>query len=183
VRILTLLPIAALLCSCRSVPAPDTGAIAADLKQDVQQGGELVASASIRGAEAVGESVGTAYRGVQKGFDEPDNNAYGRFPQDYVTTIRKHMIRYEGVKQPASFQFGKPVRAYLNKGLLRGGTVEWQGWVVDVAIETKTAFGQPNTHEYVVRMNEGDVVEVLDKAYAGAIRRVSAQTVPASPQR
>jgi hypothetical protein len=88
------------------------------------------------------------------------------------------------VKQPASFQFGKPVRAYQNKGLLRGGAVDWQGWVVDLVIETKTPFGQPDTREYVVRMNEDDVVEVVDKAYAGAIRRVSAAgSVPAAPQR
>jgi hypothetical protein len=182
VRVLVLLAAASLLCSCTSVQGTRT--IAAELTQDVQVGGEKVASASVRGAEVVGESVGTAYRGVKKGFDPPATDAYGTDPLDYVNTIRKHMLRYEGVEQTASFQFGKPARAYQNKGLLRGGEIDWQGWVVDVAVATKTPFGQPDTREYVVRLTDGDVVEVIEKAYAGAIRRVSADgSAPASPQR
>jgi len=97
-----------------------------------------------------------------------------------VRTIRKHMHRFERVPETASFRFGKPERSYLNKGLLRGGDVEWQGWIVEVAIETTTAFGQPHTDEYVVRMNDGDVVEVLEAEYAGALRRVR-QDPPSAP--
>ena len=182
-RLPLLLAAASLLCACASTTVDSTRTIAAELSQDVQVGGEKVAAASMRSAEAVGESVGTAYHGVRKGFDEPDGNAYGRYPIDYVDTVRRHMMRYEGVKQPASFQFGKPMRAYLNKGLLRGGAIEWQGWVVDLTIETRTPFGQPDTREYVVRMSEGDVVEAVDKAYASAIRRVADAPVPASAQR
>ena len=137
-----------------------------------------MASATVRSAEAVGESVDTAYRGVRKGFEPPENNAYGPYPQDYANTIRKHMLRFEGVTGAASSQFGKPGGGYLNKGLLLGGEVEWQGWVVDLAIGTKTTFGQPDVDEYVVRMKDGDVVEVLEKAYATALTRVSEDLRP-----
>jgi hypothetical protein len=151
----------------------------------MKESGQKVASATVRGAEVVGDSVGTAYRGVTEGFEDPENAAaYGPYPRDYVNVIRKHMVRFEGTKKTASFQFGKPVKSYLNKGLLRGGDVEWQGWVVDVAIP-KIVFGKPRVDEYVVRMKDGEVVEVIDKAYAGALRRVSADTppVPAAPRR
>ncbi len=180
-RLLLLLAVS-LLCSCASARGRGSTA-AAELSKGVQEGGGKVAAASVRGAEAVSDSVGTAYHGVKKGFDQPASSDYGRYPEDYVDVVRKHLVRFEGVTEPASFRFGKPVRAYLNKGLLRGGEVDWQGWVVDVAIETKTAFGQPRVDEYVVRMTDGDVVEVVEKAYAGSIRRLAAEPTPASRQR
>jgi hypothetical protein len=131
----------------------------------------------------VSDSVGVAYRGVKTGFAEPKSDGYGPFPRDYVSSVRKHMLRFGGVKETASFQFGKPVRAYLNKGLLRGGDIEWQGWVVDLSIETKTALGQPEVDEYVVRMKDGEIVEVIEKPYASALRRVSGDpSVPAAPR-
>jgi hypothetical protein len=181
VRTLAPLLAACLLCSCSALEggAPDPEA----LKADVRQGTERVASATVRGAEAVGDSVGVAYRGVKTGYAEPRSDSYGPFPRDYVSAIRKHMLRFGGVKETASFQFGKPVRAYLNKGLLRGGDIEWQGWVVDLSIEGKTALGQPEVDEYVVRVKDGEIVEVIEKAYASALGRVSsedAQPAPAS---
>lgn len=185
VRTLVLLTAASLLSSCISLEGAVSRleSVGTGMKED----GQTVASATVRGAEVVGESVGTSYRGVRDGFQEPDDTAYGPYPRDYANTIRKHMLRFEGVKQPASFVFGEPVKSYLNKGLLLGGDIDWQGWAVDVAIQTKTPFGQTQLDEYVVRMNDGDVVEVVEKAYAGAIRRVSPEkqkpSVPAAPQR
>lgn len=184
VRTFVLLAAALSLCACTSLEGPtaDTDTWTAEMKQ----GTKKVASATTRGAVAVGDSIGTAYRGVSKGFEDPADKAYGPYPHNYVATIRKHMLRFEDVPEDASFEFGKPVRSYLNKGLLRGGDIEWQGWIVDVSIETTTAFGQPHTEEYVVRMNDGDVVEVLEKAYAGALKRVEpapAPPVPASRKR
>jgi hypothetical protein len=185
VRTLVLLIATSLLCSCASREGddPDRGKWKAELSQSTQK----AASATVRGAEVtaevVGDSVGTAYRGVKNGFAPPEDDAYGSYPRDYVNAIRKHLQRFEGVKQTASFQFGEPVRAYLNKGLLRGGEVEWQGWVVDVQVETKTALGQPEVNEYVVTMKDDDIVEVIEKAYAGALRRVGGGTpVPAAPR-
>jgi hypothetical protein len=166
------------LCGCASVEGTtaDEGAWTSDVKQ----GALTVASATARGAVAVGGSLGTAYRGVTTGFEDPGSSGFGPQPNDYVRTIRRHMQRFEGVPETASFSFGKPERGYLNKGLLRGGKVEWQGWVVDVAIETKSAFGQPRTDEYVVRMNDGEVVEVLEARYASALRRVD-RNPPSTP--
>jgi hypothetical protein len=178
----TILPVLAalLLCACTSLEG--TTADEETWTAEVKQGAGKVAQATARGAVAVGDSLGTAYKGVTTGFEDPANSAFGPYPKEYVRTIRKHMLRFEDVPETASFRFGKPERSYLNKGLLRGGEIEWQGWIVDVAIETTNAFGQPRTQEYVVRMNDGDVVEVLEARYAGALRRVSQEpaTSPAS---
>ena len=176
----TILPLFAafLLCACTSLEG--TTADEETWTSEMKQAGATVANATARGAGAVGDSLGTAYKGVTTGFEDPANSAYGPYPKDYVHTIRKHMMRFADVPETASFRFGKPERSYLNKGLLRGGEVEWQGWVVDVAIETTTAFGQPHTDEYVVRMNDGDVVEVLEAEYAGALRRIR-QDPPSTP--
>src|SRR5262245_63187862 len=141
------------LASCTSFEAANSNVGA--LTTEMKEGSQKVASATARGAEAVGESVGTAYRGVKNGFQEPDADAYGPYPKDYASTIRRHMLRFEGVEETASFQFGKPVRSYLNKGLLYGGEIDWQGWVVDLAIETKVRLGEPMIDEYVVRMKDG----------------------------
>lgn len=181
VRTLVLLLAVALLCSCTSLEG--STADTTTWTSEVKEGSKKVANATARGAEAVGDSMGTAYRGVTKGFEDPRDKAYGPYPRDYVNTIRKHMVRFEDIPEKASFRFGKPEKAYLNKGLLRGGDIEWQGWIVDLAIESTTAFGQPHTDEYVVRMNDGDVVEVVEKAYSTAIRRVSQDPVPAAPKR
>ena len=176
----TIVPLIAalLLCACASLEG--TTADEETFSSDVKQGARAVASATARGAEAVGDSLGTAYQGVTNGFEDPESSAFGPYPSDYVRIIRKHMQRFEDVPETASFSFGKPERGYLNKGLLRGGKVEWQGWVVDLAIETKNAFGQPHTDAYVVRMNDGDVVEVLEAEYASALRRVRQDAPPAA---
>jgi len=175
----TILPwfAALLLCACAS--AEGTTAAPGTFTSDVERGARTVASATARGAEAVGDSLGTAYDGVTNGFEDPEHGAFGPYPKDYVRTVRNHMQRFENVPDTASFSFGQPERGYLNKGLLRGGKVEWQGWVVTIKIETATAFGQPQIDEYVVRMNDGEVVEVLRAKYASAIRRVMQE--PASP--
>jgi hypothetical protein len=177
----TLVAVALLVCACTSLEG--TTADTETWTDEVANGTKKVASATARGAVAVGNSVGTAYRGVTNGFEDPADKKYGPFPHNYVATIRKHMFRFEDVDPSASFKFGKPVRSYLNKGLLRGGDVEWQGWIVDVSIETTTAFGQPHTDEYVVRMNDGDVVEVLEARYAGALKRVEPAPAPAPASR
>jgi len=169
----------AALCACTSLEG--TTADTDTWTSEVKDGAEKVGAATARGAKAVGHSIGTAYRGVSNGFEDPKGKAYGPYPKNYVAVIRKHMIRFSGIDENASFEFGQPVRGYLNKGLLRGGDIEWQGWIVDVAVKTSTTFGQPHVDEYVVRMNDGDVVEVMQAAYAGALKRVPADASPASP--
>jgi len=184
VRTCVLLTALALLCACASGEGPHTHR---EKWAELKEGTQKAASATVRGAEAtadaVGDSVGTAYRGVTNGFAAPENGAYGTYPRDYVNAIRKHLFRFEKVKETASFRFGKPVRAYLNKGLLRGGEIEWQGWVVDVDVETMTKLGQPQVDAYVVTMKDGEIDEVIEKEYAGAFRRIAEETpVPAAPR-
>ena len=183
VRTTVLLFAAFLLCSCSSPadPSPE----GPTWKTQMRDSSRKVASATVQGAEVVRGSVGTAYRGVKNGYAEPEHDAFGPYPRDYVTVIQKHMRRFEGVGDTASFEFGRPVRAYLNKGLLRGGEVDWLGWVVDLEIEDKTLFGQPRAVDYVVRMKDGEVLEVIDEAHAGALTRVSEASppAPAAPRR
>jgi hypothetical protein len=177
------LVLGASLSACLSACASSEGPPAGDGfgPPDVVAGTRKVAASTARGAKAVGRSLGTAYRGVSQGFQGPaDPAAYGAYPDDYVPVIRKHMLRFEGVDESASFEFGKPVRGYLNKGLLRGGEVEWQGWIVEVSIRTISAFGQPQTEAFVARLSDGDVVEVIEAAYAGALRRVPDAAPPAA---
>lgn len=132
------------------------------------------------GAKAVGKSIGTAYRGVRDGFEEPNPAGFGPFPKGFASAIRRHMLRFEDVSEDASFKFGKPERAYMNRGILAGGEIEWQGWLVDLEIGTKTFAGQIRTKAYVVRMTDGEVEEVQDAAYTGTIRRLSQDQEPAS---
>jgi hypothetical protein len=179
----TLACIAALLCLCACTSLEGTTADTETWTSEVAEGTGKVAAATARGAKAVGRSVGTAYRGVTDGFEDPASKAYGPSPKNYVAVIKKHMLRFEEIDPTAGFEFGQPVRAYLNKGLLRGGDIEWQGWIVDVQIKTVTAFGQPHVDEYVVRMTNGEVVEVMEARYAGALKRVEPKTVPASRAR
>ena len=133
------------------------------------------------GAAATGRAMGTAYQGVRDGFEEPDAKAYGPYPKGFADTIRRHMLRFEGTPKEASFRFGKPEKAYMNDCILAGGGIEWQGWVVDVEVTTKTFAGQARTKSYAVRMTNGEVEEVQDADYAKAsINRLSEEAQPAS---
>ena len=89
------------------------------------------------------------------------------------------MLRFEGVSELASFQFGRPVKGYTNKGILAGGEIEWQGYMVDVEIETKRFGGQKRSKAYVVRMHDDEIIEVLDATYAGALKRFE-ESLPAA---
>lgn len=138
-----------------------------------------VKDGAARGAEAVGDSLGTAYRGVREGFEDPEEGRYGPYPKGFAGVIRRHMLRFEGIPEDASFRFGKPEKGYMNRGILAGGEIEWQGWLVDVEVETTTFAGQKRVKPYVVRMTDGEVEEVEDGAYAGAIQRLADDTPPA----
>ena len=63
----------------------------------------------------------------------------------------------------------------MNRGLFQGGGIAWQGWLIDVQVETASRFeGQARTRGYVVRMREGEVIEVHNARYSAALRRVEA---------
>jgi hypothetical protein len=169
-----------LLFGCTSIEGPTSDVDT--WKQSWKQRAGAVADGAGRGAEAVGDSLGTAYQGVRDGFEPPKPDGYGAFPEHYAAHIKHHMQRFEGTPDDASFQFGRPVRAYTNKGILAGGQIEWQGYVVDVKIET-SRFGQKRSRDYVVRMRDGLVVEVADASYASGIARVGDASMPAAPAR
>ena len=165
--------------ACTSIDGPTSDVD--EWKKDWSTRATAVKDGAAAGAQAVGRSMGTAYRGVREGFEEPDASAYGPYPKGYADAIRRHMLRFEGVPKEASFRFGKPEKAYMNAGILAGGEIEWQGWVVDVAVETTTFAGQKRSKAYAVRMTNGEVEEVQDAAYAKAsVHRLSDETQPAA---
>ena len=125
-----------------------------------------------RGAAAVGSTLGAAYEGVTDGFDQPEDDAFGRYPSHYAEEIRKHFERFLDMPTRANYELGKPVKGYINKGILLGGGVAWQGWLVDVEVVTSSRLtGLSRARTYVVRMRDGDVVDVHDEKSIGVLRR------------
>jgi hypothetical protein len=167
----------ALLVGCTSIEGPTSDVN--QWKQTWKGRAGAVAEGAGRGAEVVGESLGTAYRGVRSGFQEPNPNGFGPYPDDYAAAVKRHMLRFEGVDEDASFRFGRPLKGYSNDGILAGGEVDWQGYIVDLEVETERFGGQKRTKAYVVRIRAGEVVEVLDATYAGALKRFDA-SMPAA---
>ncbi len=49
----------------------------------------------------------------------------------------------------------------MNKGIFRGGGVAWQGWLVDVDVETVQSLTKHRAgRSYVVRIRDGEIIEV-----------------------
>jgi hypothetical protein len=167
----------ALLVGCTSIEGPTSDVD--QWKESWKSRAGAVADGAGRGAVAVGDSLGTAYQGVREGFEEPHPTGFGPYPEHYAGAIKHHMQSFEGVPQDASFEFRRPVKGFTNKGILAGGAIEWQGYVVDVRVETRRLAGQKRTNVYVVRMSDGHVVEVLDADYAAGIQRLNG-SVPAA---
>ena len=124
------------------------------------------------GARVVGDSLATAASGVAKGFDAPDAAAFGAYPRDYPRIIQTHLVRFEGLPRKASLRFGRPVQGYINQGLLQGGGIAWQGYLVDVRAALPSRFeGQEREIAYTVRLRDGEVIEVHDARYASSLKR------------
>lgn len=168
------------LAGCTSIDGPT--ADVDEWKSGWKDRAVAVKDGAAAGASAVGESLGTAYEGVRSGFEEPDPEAYGPYPKGFAGRIKRHMVRFEDVPDDATFEFGRPERGYSNRGILAGGEIDWQGWLVDVEIGTTTFAGQKRTNAYVVRLTHGEIEEVLEAEYAGALRRPDSETQPASAE-
>ena len=115
------------------------------------------------GATAVGRGMGTAYRGVSRGFQRPEAQAeYGPYPDQYAELIPKHFVHVLDFPRNARFKLALPQRGYMNKGLLLGGGVAWQGWVVEVEVQLDGGWGrdEPVTQQYSVRIRDDFVVDV-----------------------
>jgi len=166
-------------CSSIDGPTSDVDTWKADWKDRSAR----MADGAVRAGDAMGESVTTAYQGVREGFEEPDVTNFGPYPKEYVGTIKRHMLRFEGVPDDANFQFGRPEKGFMNKGILAGGKIDWQGYLVDLNVEATTFAGQKRTKGYVVRMKDGEVVEVHAAAYAAALRRLEPTPGAAPPAR
>jgi hypothetical protein len=146
-----------LACASTSPEDPDYGQ-----PPDLAEATVAFAGAVKTGAGSFSRGMGTAYRGVRAGFEEPgDAAACGPYPKDYVTLVKRHFARVLRYGDDASYRLGRPSRGYMNHGLLRGGGVAWQGWLVDVEVETRQRMtGHRSVRGYVVRLRGGEVVDV-----------------------
>ncbi len=114
-----------------------------------------------KGAVATGKGMATAYRGMRDGFQAPEaEDGYGRYPKNYLHLVKRHFVRILHYPDNARFAFGRPVRGYMNKGIFQGGGVAWQGWLVDVKVETDRWGDEERSETFVVRLHEGEVVDV-----------------------
>jgi len=183
-RTLLLCPL--LLAGCVISPAPeaapdpepvaeeeDLGEWGARAKM-VEDGAKSVGRLGVRAGKAAGSGAKSALQGVTKGFEDPDRaDDFGRYPKDFATEIRKHFLRFREVPDDANFKFGKPQKGYRNKGILRGGEVDWHGYLVDVVVEMQSGLsGRKKIEGYVVRMRDGEIVGVVEEEYAGNLRRM-----------
>lgn len=176
-RTLLTLSLICLCLGCSSLDAPREGT--ESWKTGWKNRASKMAEGTAEGAKVVGESLSVAAKGVVKGFDDPDEAAYGAYPNEYPSVIQAHLLRFEGIPRQASLRFGRPMKGYMNKGLFLGGGVEWQGYLVDVRVAIPSRFkGQDKELAYTVRMRDGEVIEVHDARYAAALRRVETQTDP-----
>jgi hypothetical protein len=176
-RLSCVLAAAALGCASYSEPALEAEHWAQEVKSQTSR----AAGATARGAVVAGQAMGTAYQGVRNGFQPPDPNGYGSFPRDYAAAIRRHMQHFENIPASASIRFTRPEKGYLNEGVLVGGAVSWQGYLVEVEVLEQTLFAsQSEPDRYVVRMRDGDVIEVLEADYADALRWAERETQPST---
>ena len=167
--------LAALLAGCATYSAPALEPEA--WAQSMKTGASDAADATARSAVAAKAAMGTAYRGVREGFQEPDPKGYGAYPKNFAAAIRKHMVHFEDVPNGASFRFGRPEKGCLNEGLFTGGEIAWQGYLVEVEIVRSARFeSQSKPESYVARLRDGDVVEVLRADYADGLRWIERET-------
>jgi len=133
-----------------------------DLGRGVIEGSKAVGRAVSDGAVAFGRGMGTAYQGVRHGFQEPaEDAAFGPYPKGYVDLVKKHFYRVLRYPEDARYSFARPQKGYMNKGLFRGGGVAWQGWLVDVDVETVQGLTKHRAgRSYVVRIRDGEIIEV-----------------------
>lgn len=164
---LLLLACAGLGCASTSAQDPDYGE-----PPDLAEATIAFAGAVKTGAGAAARGMGTAYRGVRSGFAEPDDAAAcGPYPKNYVRLVKHHFQRVLRYPEDTSYRLGRPARGYMNQGLLRGGGVAWQGWLVDVDVETRQKLtGHRSARHYIVRLRDGEVVDVhTDDALLGRL--------------
>jgi hypothetical protein len=174
--------LAAVLALGGCVSAPPPGEPAEDWRGDAARAASRAADAAGRAGAATwsaardaGAGMKVAAHGVSNGFAEPGAGAdYGRPPRGYADLIRKHFLRVMRVPDSASFRFGRPQKGYMNEGLLRGGGVAWRGYLVDVEVVRPAAlFGDEiRSTPYVVRLRDGEVIDVHKGAEHGFLGRV-----------
>jgi hypothetical protein len=85
---------------------------------------------------------------------------YGYPPRDYREKIKNYFSNKIKRAENVHYTFSKPQKAYKRKALAYGGDIIWRGWLVDVAIETKSRTGRrERVKPYMVLFNNSIIVE------------------------
>ena len=158
---------------------PSVSDKASKAAKTVADGAVTGAKAVGRGAVAVGKATATAYRGVRYGFQTPESEReFGAYPKDYVQLVKRHFFHILHFPEDTRFEIGPPRRGFMNKGLLRGGGIEWQGYIVEVDAEASTGVKlQRISRHYAVRIRDGGVIEAHRDVRM--LRTLEADSVPA----
>ena len=108
------------------------------------------------------------------GFQRPPEGAdYGPPPAIFKDAARAHIELDYSIAPGSRFDFGNPVKAYMNNGLALGGEVTWLGHVVDVTVTSPGADGLPGEPmHYMVFFRDDRVVRTLDLAEHPLVTRV-----------
>lgn len=104
--------------------------------------------------------------GCATSFQEPNYVPadWGPVPENYESIIKAHFDNLLKDSESARFRFEKPFRAYQNYGLIKGGTIKWVGYLVQVHVNAKNSFGAYTGFKlYSVQLNHaGEVYEVTE---------------------
>ncbi|WP_343590149.1 hypothetical protein [Paracidovorax wautersii] len=92
---------------------------------------------------ALGCALMICLAGCASSFEKPNYAPadWGPEPVGYETTIKTSFEAVLKDPESARYRFEKPMRAYKNDGLIRGGKVIWVGYLVPVYVNAKNGFG------------------------------------------
>lgn len=110
-----------------------------------------------RGVIAAGVLALGLLSGCASSFHKPAPNVVVLPPPTNVeVAIKSHFEVVLKDPESARYRFGLPRKAYLNNGLIHGGTVAWVGYVVRVDVNAKNSMGGYTGHQPYLALFSGD---------------------------
>ncbi|MCG8588326.1 MAG: hypothetical protein MJE66_03470 [Proteobacteria bacterium] len=106
-------------------------------------------------------------------YEEPTSTDYGRYPRNYAKLVKRHLIRFMSFPEDAEYRFEKPQKGYMSKGLIQGGGVAWQGYLVDIEIVKHMWLDQTESKRLVARVRDGEIVDVHSDPEDPLLHRLS----------
>ena len=88
----------------------------------------------------------------------PPNADYGEYPSGYENDAKQQIANVLKDPDSARFQFGAPVKAYGNNGLIYGGGVAFIGYILPIEVNARNSFGGYTGYEDWFCLYENGVV-------------------------